>query len=137
MAHISKIVPGEGEQPGFAPGRVAHAWVDPAFRARLLENCRAACEELGITLNSPEKVLARVSMTGTTKLSVEKALDKIREADMQKSETTRMDEEIAKLDKSIKRMRAQRLRLEHAPTRIGQPSAARPSFFAWLFGRKG
>ena len=75
-------------------------------------------------------------MTGTTKLSVEKALDKIRE-DMQKSETTRMDEEIAKLDKSIKRMRAQTLRLEHAPTRIGQPSAARPSFFAWLFGRKG
>jgi hypothetical protein len=75
-------------------------------------------------------------MTGTTKLSVEKALDKIRE-DMQKSETTRMDEEIAKLDESIKRMRAQRLRLEHAPTRIGQPSAARPSFFAWLFGRKG
>ena len=75
-------------------------------------------------------------MTGTTKLSVEKALDKIRE-DMQKSETTRMDEEIAKLDESIKRMRAQRLRLEHAPTRICQPSAARPSFFAWLFGRKG
>ena len=52
-------------------------------------------------------------MTGTTKLSVEKALDKIRE-DMQKSETTRMDEEIAKLDESIKRMRAQRLRLERA-----------------------
>ena len=51
-------------------------------------------------------------MTGTTKLSVEKALDKIREGDMQKSETTRMDEEIAELDKSIKRMRAQRLRLE-------------------------
>ena len=74
-------------------------------------------------------------MAGTTKLSVEKALDKIRE-DMQKSETTRMDEEIAKLDESIKRMRAQRLRLEHAPTRIGQPSAARPSFFARLFGRK-
>ena len=37
-------------------------------------------------------------MTGTTKLSVEKALDKIREADMQKSETTRMDEEIARLE---------------------------------------
>ena len=28
---------------------VPHAWVDPAFRARLLENGRAACEELGIT----------------------------------------------------------------------------------------
>ena len=88
-------------------------------------------------------------MTGTTKLSVDKALKKIREADMQKSETTRMDEEIAKLDELIKRMRAERLRLEglqrrsttegasDAPTRIGQPSAARPSFFAWLFGRKG
>jgi len=88
-------------------------------------------------------------MAGTTKVSVEKALNKIREADMQKSGTTRTDEEIAELDESIKRMRAQRLRLESlqrrsppegasdAPTRIGQPSAARPSFFAWLFGRKG
>ncbi len=86
-------------------------------------------------------------MTGT-KLSVEKALNKIREPDMQKSETTRMDEEIAELDESIKRMRAQRLRLEglqHSTTEgasdestgAGQPSAARPSFFAWLFGRKG
>ena len=42
-------------------------------------------------------------MTGT-KLSVEKALNKIREPDMQKSETTRMDEEVAELDKSIKRI---------------------------------
>jgi nitrile hydratase alpha subunit len=28
---------------------IAHAWVDPEFRARLLENGRMACEELGIT----------------------------------------------------------------------------------------
>ena len=28
---------------------IAHAWVDPEFRARLLENGRTACEELGIT----------------------------------------------------------------------------------------
>lgn len=28
---------------------VARAWLDPAFRARLLENGRTACEELGIT----------------------------------------------------------------------------------------
>ena len=88
-------------------------------------------------------------MAGTTKLSVEKALNKVREADMQKSETTRMDEESAELDESIKRMRAQRVRLEslqrrpategasEAPTSSGQPSAARPSFLAWLFGRKG
>lgn len=32
---------------GVCTGRVAHAWVDPSFRALLLENCRAACEELG------------------------------------------------------------------------------------------
>ena len=86
-------------------------------------------------------------MAGTTKLSVEKALDKIREADV-KSESTRMDEEMAELDESIKRMRAQRLRLESHQRRSttegasdtppgSQPSAARQSFFAWLFGRKG
>jgi hypothetical protein len=86
-------------------------------------------------------------MAGTTKLSVEKALDKMREADV-KSESTRMDEEMAELGESIKRMRAQRLRLESLQRRStiegasdappgGQPSAARPSFFAWLFGRKG
>ena len=86
-------------------------------------------------------------MAGTTKLSVEKALNKIREAD-KKSETTRMNEETAELDESIKRMREQRQRLEahqrrsnegalDAPTSSGQPSTARPSFFARLFGRKG
>ena len=119
MAHVSKIVPAEGEQPGFCPGR-------PRQGRRTVSDRTLACAGLH----------REVSMTGT-KLSVEKALNKIREPDMQKSETTRMDEEIAELDESIKRMRAQRLRLEHAPTRIGQPSAARPSFFAWLFGRKG
>ena len=60
-------------------------------------------------------------MAGTTKLSVEKALNKMREADMQKSETTRMDEEIAELDESIKRMRAQRLRLESLQRRSTEP----------------
>jgi len=82
-------------------------------------------------------------MAGTTKLSVEKALDKMREADM-KSESTRMDEEMAELDESIKRMRAQRLRLESHQRRSTTEGASdastgspRPSFFAWLFGRKG
>jgi hypothetical protein len=51
-------------------------------------------------------------MAETTKLSVEKALNKLREADMQKSKTTRMDAKIAELDEETKRMRAQRLRLE-------------------------
>ncbi len=45
-------------------------------------------------------------------ISVEKALNKLREADMQKSKTTRVNEEIAELDEETKRMRAQRLRLE-------------------------
>ena len=31
------------------PKVVARAWVDPAFRARLLANGRAACEEFGIS----------------------------------------------------------------------------------------
>ena len=75
-------------------------------------------------------------MAGTTKLSVEKALNKIREAE-KKSETTRMNEETAELDEAIKRMREQRLRLEahqqrstegalDAPTSSSQPSTARP-----------
>ena len=59
-------------------------------------------------------------MAGTTKLSVEKALDKMREADV-KSESTRMDEEMAELDESIKRMRAQRLQLESLQRRSTEP----------------
>jgi hypothetical protein len=60
-------------------------------------------------------------MAGTTKLSVEKALNKIREADMQKSGTARMDEEVTELDEVTKRMRAQRLRLEHLQRRSAKP----------------
>ena len=60
-------------------------------------------------------------MAETTKLSVEKALNKIREANIEKSESTRMDEEIAELDESIKRMRAQRLRLESLQQRSTKP----------------
>ena len=51
-------------------------------------------------------------MAKTTKLSVEKALNKMREADAQKSKSTRHEEQIDALDEEIKRMRAQRLRLE-------------------------
>ena len=35
--------------PALGAKVVARAWVDPDFRARLLANGRAACEELGIT----------------------------------------------------------------------------------------
>jgi hypothetical protein len=48
----------------------------------------------------------------TKKLSVEKALNKIRADDATKSRSVRRDEEMDKLDEEIKRMRAQRLRLE-------------------------
>ena len=51
-------------------------------------------------------------MAETTKLSVEKALGKLREADARKSKATRREEQIDALDEEIERMRAQRLRLE-------------------------
>jgi len=60
-------------------------------------------------------------MAETSKLSVEKALNKIREGDMQKSKTTRMDEGLAELDEETKRMRAQRLRLERHQRRSKKP----------------
>lgn len=46
------------------------------------------------------------------KLSVEKALNKIRADDEPKSRSGRRDEEMDALDEEIKRMRAQRLRLD-------------------------
>jgi hypothetical protein len=60
-------------------------------------------------------------MAETSKLSVEKALNKIREADMQTSKASRMDEQLAELDEETKRMRAQRLRLERHQRRSKKP----------------
>jgi hypothetical protein len=51
-------------------------------------------------------------MADTTKLSVEKALNKLREADTQKSKSTQHEEQIDALEEETKRLRAQRLRLE-------------------------
>jgi nitrile hydratase alpha subunit len=39
----------DSRNPALGAKVVARAWVDPAFRARLLANGRAACEELGIS----------------------------------------------------------------------------------------
>lgn len=39
----------DSRTPALGAKVVARAWVDPAFRARLLANGRVACEELGIT----------------------------------------------------------------------------------------
>ena len=60
-------------------------------------------------------------MAETTKLSVEKALNKLREADAQKTKAERQDEQIDALDEEIKRMRAQRLRLERHQRRSTKP----------------
>ena len=52
-------------------------------------------------------------MAETPKLSVEKALDKLRKADAApKTKAEKRDEEMEVLDEEIKRMREQRLRLE-------------------------
>src|SRR3954469_25528244 len=39
----------DSRTPALGAKVVARAWVDPAFRARLLANGRAACEEIGIS----------------------------------------------------------------------------------------
>jgi len=51
-------------------------------------------------------------MANTTKLPVEKVLEKIRSSDSSRSKSVRREEEMAALDEETKRMRAQRLRLE-------------------------
>jgi len=39
----------DSRTPALGAGVVAHAWVDPAFKARLLADGRKGCEELGIS----------------------------------------------------------------------------------------
>jgi hypothetical protein len=56
-------------------------------------------------------------MAETPKLSVEKALEKLRGTDARKSKNARLTEEIDALGDEIKRLRAQRLRLERHPRR--------------------
>jgi len=51
-------------------------------------------------------------MAEINKLSVEKALEKLRGSDPAKSKSARRDEKEAELDEEIRRMREQRLRLE-------------------------
>ena len=51
-------------------------------------------------------------MAETGKLSVEKALNKIRKTEARKSASAPTNEEMAAIDEDIKRMKAQRLRLE-------------------------
>jgi nitrile hydratase alpha subunit len=46
IRHMLEVM--DSRTPALGAKVVARAWVDPAFRARLLANGRAACEELGI-----------------------------------------------------------------------------------------
>lgn len=57
------------------------------------------------------------AMAETPKLSVEKALEKLRAADKPKSRNERRAEGMEALDDEIKRMRAQRLRLDRQQRR--------------------
>ncbi|WP_448045466.1 hypothetical protein [Bradyrhizobium liaoningense] len=54
-------------------------------------------------------------MAETTKLSVEKALEKLRGEEQPKSRTEQQDEKTEALNEEIRRMRAQRRRLDQRP----------------------
>ncbi len=58
-------------------------------------------------------------MAETKKLSVEKALDKLRGEEQTKSRTERQDEKTEALQEEIRRMRTQRLRLDRTPGKQG------------------
>lgn len=47
----------DSRTPALGAKVVAHAWVDPEFRARLLANGRAACEELGISFYDDTRLI--------------------------------------------------------------------------------
>jgi hypothetical protein len=62
-------------------------------------------------------IAKEVNMADTTKLSVEKALNKIRETDARTAKTDKVDEEIDALNEETKRLREQRVRLERLQRR--------------------
>ena len=51
-------------------------------------------------------------MSGTDKLSVGKALDKLRGTEPKRAKITQLNEQIDSLDEETRRLRAQRLRIE-------------------------
>ena len=62
----------------------------------------------------------RFAMAETPKLSVEKALEKLRAADATKSKNARRTEEMDALDDEIKRMRARKTSAGPAPATVDQ-----------------
>jgi nitrile hydratase alpha subunit len=47
----------DGRSPALGARVVARAWVDPAFKARLLADGAAACEELGVSMYDDTKLI--------------------------------------------------------------------------------
>jgi nitrile hydratase alpha subunit len=47
----------DSRTPAFGARVVAHAWVDPAYKQRLLQNGSAAVEELGITMDGTKLIV--------------------------------------------------------------------------------
>jgi hypothetical protein len=47
----------DGRSPALGAKVVARAWVDPAYKKRLLRNGSAACEELGVTMYDDTKLI--------------------------------------------------------------------------------
>jgi hypothetical protein len=62
-------------------------------------------------------VPAGFGMAETNKLSVEKALEKLRSNDQRETRNDARDEKIEALNSEIRRMRAQRSRLERKPVK--------------------
>ena len=52
----------DSRTPALGAEVVAKAWVDPDFRARLLENGRQACEDLGITFYDDTRLIVLETM---------------------------------------------------------------------------
>jgi TolA-binding protein len=89
-----------------APGRRRTLGLDMAI---LLTQCRLAFH-----------LQVRMFMAGINKLSVEKALEKLRSSEAAQSKNAQSNDKIDALDEEIERMRAQRLRLERHQRRRDQ-----------------
>jgi hypothetical protein len=97
----------------YSPTGIVPAVVLILIKENFAANARNRAEMIG-------RSCREVSMAETTKLSVEKALEKLR-GDEPKSKSVRLDEKIDELDEDIKRIRAQRLRLERHQRRSTEP----------------
>ena len=60
----------DSRTPALGAKVVARAWVDPAFRTRLLADGRAACEELGITFYDDTQLIVLENTTSVHNLIV-------------------------------------------------------------------